>query len=160
MIAEGEHEELEFKQSLRWDVDLRQQNKKLEEVTVKTVAGFTNARGGTLLLGVCDDGKIAGLAPDIAVLGGNRDKFELHLTNLFNKYFGQVFTAFKLKIGFQSAGDKLACRVDVRRSRRPVVVTTGDKNGNAAERCFVRSGNSTQELSAGQLATYVEDRSR
>jgi hypothetical protein len=40
MIAEGESDELEFKSTLRWDLKERIVNKKLEEVTMKTLAAF------------------------------------------------------------------------------------------------------------------------
>ena len=36
----------------------------------KTVAGFVNGAGGTLWLGVADDGKVKGVEGDLAVLGG------------------------------------------------------------------------------------------
>ena len=60
LISEGEHEQLEFKQTLRWDVEQRQHNNVLEEVTVKSIASFANGKGGTLLIGVRDDGGIVG----------------------------------------------------------------------------------------------------
>ena len=38
----------------------------MEEVILKTVAGFWNAEGGTLLVGVSDDGSVLGLDADLA----------------------------------------------------------------------------------------------
>jgi len=79
LIEEGESDELEFKSSLRWDVCDGCVNKKLEEVIIKTVAAFTNSDGGTLLIGVDDDGNVLGLENDYAALGNaDKDKFELH----------------------------------------------------------------------------------
>jgi transcriptional regulator with XRE-family HTH domain len=92
LIAEGEHERLEFKQTLRWDIRQATVNKKLEDVVVKTIAAFANHKGGTLLIGVRDDGGIEGLEPDFNCTGG-RDKFDLHLTNLINSRFSQSFRA-------------------------------------------------------------------
>lgn len=66
IITGGEHEQVEFKETLRWDVVLGEQNKKLEDVAVKTLAGFANRSGGTLLIGVADDGAVPGLARDFA----------------------------------------------------------------------------------------------
>ena len=37
-------------------------NKDLEQVIVKSVAAFANGQGGTLLIGVKDDGEVLGLA--------------------------------------------------------------------------------------------------
>lgn len=69
MINEGEHERLEFKETLRWDAAAATPNKKLEDVVVKTLAGFANRVGGTLLIGVADDGTIRGLERDYNCLG-------------------------------------------------------------------------------------------
>ncbi len=64
LIAEGESDELEFKATLRWDLKEAGVNKKLEEVIIKTIAAFANSQGGTLLIGVADDGDVIGLEPD------------------------------------------------------------------------------------------------
>jgi hypothetical protein len=83
LIAEGESDSVEFKSSLRWDFAERCVNKKLEEVVVKSVVAFTNGQGGTLLIGVSDEGQVLGLESNYAGLGDiDRDKFELHLRNV------------------------------------------------------------------------------
>ena len=68
LIAAGENETLEFKSSLRWDRREERVNKVLEQMVVKTLAGFLNALGGTLLIGIDDDEAIVGLAADYATL--------------------------------------------------------------------------------------------
>ena len=47
-------------------------NKKLEEVILKTVAAFANSQGGTLLIGVDDEGTILGLEQDYLSLDGGK----------------------------------------------------------------------------------------
>jgi hypothetical protein len=64
MIAEGESDELEFKSTLRWDLKEGTVNKKLEDVIIKTVAAFANSDGGSVLIGVDDDGNVLGLDPE------------------------------------------------------------------------------------------------
>ena len=52
---------------------------------MKTVAGFLNARGGTLLVGVQDDGAITGIEADYKYIHKekrNRDVWELELRNV------------------------------------------------------------------------------
>ncbi len=157
LIAEGEHERLEFKETLRWDVAGAVQNKKLEEVVIKTLAGFANRVGGTLLIGVADDGTIRGLERDYTCLGGNRDRMQLHLTNLVTNHFGQAYRAARIRIGFPEHEGTEVCRIDIDRSPSPVFVTTKDTRDTPAERFFVRSGNSTQELSPSQTAAYIRE---
>src|SRR6266571_9260234 len=75
LIAEGESDELEFKSTLRWDLKEGTVNKRLEEVIAKTVAAFANSQGGTLLIGVDDEGQVLGLEHDYLSLGDvDRDK--------------------------------------------------------------------------------------
>ena len=42
----------------------------IERTIVKTIAGFMNAHGGTLLIGVDDDGKAIGLEKDYKLVKG------------------------------------------------------------------------------------------
>ncbi len=130
LIAEGESDELEFKSTLRWDLKEGAINKKLEEVIIKTVAAFANSAGGTLLIGVADDGDILGLESDYKSLGDvDRDKFELHLRNLLNEQFGKGFITSKIGIKFHEVGDKEVCQIETIPAKEPVIVKIKDKNG-------------------------------
>jgi predicted HTH transcriptional regulator len=157
LIAEGEHAQLEFKESLRWDVRKGTVNKKLEDVAIKTVAALANYNGGTLLIGVSDYGEVVGIEPDIACLGGNRDKFELHLTNLLSARFSESFKATKIRVSFPQLAGKMICRIDVQRSREAIYVTLPDQSGAMAERLFVRSGNASHEIPPSQIAGFVRE---
>ena len=59
-IAEGESASLEFKSTFRWDLREGHINRSLENVVMKTLAGYMNSQGGTLLIGLSDDGGIVG----------------------------------------------------------------------------------------------------
>jgi len=159
LIAEGEDDELEFKSSLRWDFKDQTTNKKLEEVIVKTVAAFANSQGGTLLIGVSDSGEVLGLEADYLSLGGvNRDKFELHLRNLLSSAFGAAFVSSKLKVLFPAVGEVEICQVDIQPAAKPFVLSVKDKNGVGQEKFYVRSGNSSQELSLAEMPPYLAER--
>ena len=160
LVEAGESERVEFKETLRWDVVANAINKKLEDVVVKTVAGFANAGGGTLLVGVADNGAVKGLDRDYACLGGNRDKLELHLTNLLGRHFGAAFRAAQIVISFPQHEAVEVCRVEVRPANEAQFVSIADRGGTIAERFFVRSGNSTQELAPSQMHLYVGQRFR
>ena len=157
LIQRGEGECIEFKQSLRWDTRQGTLNTKLEDVVIKTLAAFANRLGGTLLIGVADDGSTPGIADDLGTFGGSVDKFELHLTNLLANHFGQAFKAAKISVSFPKLGEVIVCRVDIQRSRTPVWVKLADRSGSVTERLYVRSGNSSQELSPSQAAAYERE---
>ena len=159
LIAEGESDELEFKATLRWDLDLGAANKTLELVVSKTVAAFANSQGGTLLIGVDDDGQVIGLEHDYLALGGiDADKFELHLRNLLNQQFGKAFVSSKLKVRFPEVDEKTLCLVDVEPATEPMILKTKDKQGQDIEKFYVRSGNSSQEIPLREMAGYVKER--
>lgn len=61
--------------------------KPLETASLKTIAAFLNSpAGGTLLIGVADDGTMVGLDSDYASLAkqgkDDADRFQLHLTQI------------------------------------------------------------------------------
>ncbi|KIU25999.1 hypothetical protein SR41_16605 [Sphingomonas melonis] len=52
------------------------------------------------------------------------------------------------------------CRVEVEPAAEAQFVSLTDRGGTVAERFFVRSGNSTQELTPSQMHLYVGQRFR
>jgi hypothetical protein len=158
LVREGESEELEFKATLRWDLALARVNKRLEDAIVKAIAAFANGQGGTLLIGVANDGSIAGLEHDYVSLEGDRDKFEVHLRNLLNQKLGAVFVTNRARITFPTPSGREICQVEVQPATKPLFIEVADNNGQRAERFYVRSGNSSQELSPSEASAYVKDR--
>ena len=147
MIKGGENNQLEFKSSLRWDLRENKVNSKLEEVIFKTVAAFSNVDGGTLLIGVDDEGNILGLENDFKSLRKyGADYFEIHLRNLLNKQFGITYSTSNLTISFPKPDEKEICAIKISPGIEPVYLTVMDKNGNKFEKFYVRSGNSSQEI--------------
>ncbi|KIH77487.1 hypothetical protein SAMN05660860_01851 [Geoalkalibacter ferrihydriticus] len=160
MIAEGESDELEFKSSLRWDYVESRVNKDLEMVIVKSVAAFANSQGGTLMIGVKDDGEVLGLEHDyISLDGGDRDKFERHLRGILNNHIGASYVAGKVRVRFHVDGDDLeVCQVDILPAQKPIILILKDKGGQPVEKFFVRSGNSSLHLSLSEMNPYVKER--
>lgn len=159
LIAEGESDELEFKATLRWDLREGCVNKKLEEVIVKTVAAFANAQGGTLVMGVGDDGDVIGLDYDYQSLGeADKDKFELHLRQLITAQFGVSFVSSKVAVTFHDCTGGEVCQVDIQRSSEPLIMKVKNKNGQTEEKFHVRSGNSSPELPMREMSAYIKER--
>jgi len=160
LINQGEHQHMEFKSSLRWDRQLQKANPKLEEVIIKSIAAFSNGKGGTLLIGVGDNGKIEGLDDDYKTLKkDDSDYFEIHLRNLLKQHFGIPFLTQNMSIEFPAIADHEICAIRVAEGREPVYITTTDKHGNKTERFYVRSGNSSQEIrSLREISEYISKR--
>ncbi len=67
LATDGENSHLEHKSTLRTGAESGEIYKPLETACSKTVAGYANSRdGGTLLIGVADDGSVHGLISDYA----------------------------------------------------------------------------------------------
>ena len=93
LIEEGEGLFIEFKETLRYDARKGEISKELEKMVLKTIVAFLNADGGTLLIGVSDDGKVLGLDNDYKTLTKkNKDGFENHLNMLVKIMIGLTFT--------------------------------------------------------------------
>jgi len=93
LIVQGESDSVEFKSSARYNIHTKERDPKIELVIVKTVAGFANAKGGTLLIGVNDQGEIVGLENDLALVKqGDLDRYQLWLTDLLEKTIGKPAT--------------------------------------------------------------------
>ena len=147
----GESEEVEFKSSFRWDYKENRKNKGLEGVIAKAVAGFMNAKGGILLIGIGPDREILGLQNDYATLNDdqNRDGFEQKLIHVLMRRIGKD-SATLARVAFVELNGKDVCWVRVEPSSKPVYV---EDDGDV--KFYVRIGNSTQPMNAKELTEYV-----
>ena len=101
----GESDSLEFKSSARWNMRAGKRDDAMETVIAKTVAAFMNSGGGTLLIGVDDDGRLIGLGPDYATLKTpDADRFELWIRDLWGQRLGTNAAALPL-LDFAEASD-------------------------------------------------------
>jgi hypothetical protein len=154
IIRQGEGPLLEFKSSLRWDIQEQRVNKTLEGVILKTLAGFFNSSvGGTLLIGVADNGEILGLESDFQTLKKpDQDGFEQTLITSISTNLGADLCPL-VHVLFHKIADKDVCRVIVLPSRRPVFLTQGN-----TPKFFVRTGGGTRDLNIQEALDYVGSR--
>ena len=150
LIELGESYVLEFKSTLQWDIVKGEQNKALRISSLKTINAFMNSQGGTLVIGVEDDGNIYGLGCDIAVAKNSKDGFEQLLVSLIADSMGTT-SAPNYRIRFEEAVGKTVCVVDVERSPEPVFIKS-DK-GKAF---YIRVGNTSRALDHEEMLKYVE----
>ncbi len=154
LVKLGESAVLEFKSTFQWDVVQRQPNKALRKSSLKTIAGFMNTEGGTLLIGVEDDGGVIGLENDLSMLGGSRDKFEQTLVNTISDEIGSALSHF-YRVRFDHVGEKLVCVVEVEAVSDGVFV-----KGEKGKEFFVRVGNTTKSLDPADTHAYLASRTR
>ena len=153
LIEGGESETVEFKSTARWNLHTLQTDKKLEHIIAKTVCGFLNAEGGTLLIGVRDDGQILGLEDDLQTLRTkpNLDGYELFLRTCLDNYLS-LPTAGVVRIRFEQQNGQYVCAVAVAASARPVFAK-GVSGGEPTE-FWVRVGNATKQQYGNEMLDY------
>ena len=151
LILQGESDKLEFKSTIRTNLQTGEPDKRMEKAVLKTLVAFMNSEGGTLLIGVSDDGTVCGIDLDGF---DNRDKLNLHFTNMISSSIGNEYLPY-IKFKLVDFDEKRSVmRVVCARSRKPVFLKEGK-----AEIFFVRSGPSSVELAGMNLINYVKNRS-
>ncbi len=160
ILKKGETEHTEFKSSLRWDYRELKVNALLETVILKSIAAFANGKGGSLIIGVNDNGEVLGLEPDFNTLKKqDADGFELHLRRLIKNQFGISFSTAHLEITFPEVTGKSLCVIRITPSDQPLYLKMKNKNGNETEKFYVRMGNASQEISSlREIQQYIKNR--
>lgn len=150
LVSEGEGPMLEFKAAVRFNLQKGSADKALESVVAKTVAGFMNAHGGTLVIEVDDDANPVGLDRDLATLSKpNFDGYQLFLRTLLNAAIGTDLCA-RIGIEFPTVDGTDVCVLRVPAAPRAVWIRSGND-----KIFYVRSGNSTQPLDSEQAHRYI-----
>lgn len=153
LAAGGESARVEFKSSARRNLRTGEKDARMELAVARTVAGFANTRGGTLLVGVDDDGRASGLAEDYALVRGNdRDRYELWLHDLLERCLGRA-TLRHVTITFERLDGEDVCRVDVAPADAPVFLRP--HSGERHAQLPVRVGNSTRDLAVDEAVEHV-----
>jgi predicted HTH transcriptional regulator len=122
---------------------------RMELAIVKTIAGFLNMVGGTLVVGVNDDGVPVGLAPDGFP---NEDRMNLYLVDILKTRLGAPAMLYTHP-RFEDYQNERVLVVECQRSRSPVFV----KDGNV-ERFYIRTSAATTEMTASQIQQFMKQR--
>jgi hypothetical protein len=154
IIQQGEGPFLEFKSTFRWDMEQSRTNRLLEGVVLKSLAGFLNSKhGGTLLIGVSDDGEIVGLENDYQTLKKqNQDGFEQVIMTAIAANLGADLCSH-VSILFHAIENKTICRLIVTPSARPVFLTQGNN-----PKLYVRTGGATRDLNIQEALEFASIR--
>jgi len=147
LIAEGESATLEFKQTLRFNLKAGKNGREIEHASLKTVAGFMNSEGGTLLVGVADDGVVTGFDEDKFE---SADKALLHFNNLVNQCIGTEFARY-LDTAVIEVQGRAVLRVHCVPAKAPAFLKDGK-----AEEFYVRSGPASRQLSLIQFYEWLK----
>lgn len=165
LIRQGENQSVEFKRTLEYiaDEDLIAKNiplsikpekqKAVLHSALKTICAFLNSSGGTLLLGVHDDGYPVGIDGDLSLFREgerNIDSFELKLRNVLRSRF-EPLPLEEVSVRFPIVEGTTVCRVDM--------VPSGEIF-HLDDKIYVRNGNETIELTGADLTHWIRRRAQ
>lgn len=153
LIARDEAFDVEFKSTARWNLRDRHKDKQIEDAVVKTIAGFLNTDGGTLLIGVADGGQVIGLDHDLPLVKPQSADGLVNwlTTHLINALTHAAVMRTRARIDQLDGGE--VCRIDTARSSTPVTARMSD----GGEVFWVRMNNSTRRLPEIEVANYIRD---
>lgn len=152
IIREGESKTVEFKETFSLNVrnDTGQKDGKMEDMCLKTIVAFLNSEGGHLLVGVADDGSIAGLAAEIGKFHrDSTDKFLLHFKNAIEKRIGPEFYPF-INYRLVEVDGKNPMIVQCKPSQKPCFLDGAD--------FYVRTNPATDRLVGPKQLEYIRHR--
>ncbi len=149
LIGEGESYSTEFKSTLRMNLHTRKTDRRIEQAVLKTLAGFLNTDGGTLIIGVADDGTPLGIDADDFP---SEDGMSRHLANIVNERMGPS-TWTEMRANFEDFEEGRVLVVQCRKSPVPVYV----KDGNEQD-FWIRTGPATTRLPASDMLDYIRQR--
>jgi hypothetical protein len=149
LIHAGESSTLEFKSTMRNNLQSGKHGKEIEIAWLKTVTAFMNSDGGILLIGVRDDGTIVGNEADEFA---SEDKCGLHFKNLINSHIGTDYSRF-IHMKVCDFDDNSVIVIECERVRRPVFLKVGK-----TEDFYIRTGPSSMKMSMSQMVAYLAER--
>lgn len=150
LILNGESKKLEFKQTFQYCVKQKIREDKVEISSLKTLVGFLNSEGGTLLIGVDDNGCILGIDEELEKFHNNSfDKYLLNLKNKIKSKMG-LSTLMFIDMSIKEVDNRCVLQLDCLPSDEEVFLDKKD--------FYVRTSPSTDKLEGRDFSTYVKNR--
>jgi hypothetical protein len=149
-----ENEKIEFKST--WSMNLKNQKKEKDEkfekgTVLKTICAFFNTKGGTLLVGISDEGKILGIDEEVKThYSQNYDKFKMHVLTRLDKFFGADRVTPRIKLEIVESGE-------ISGNKKILILHCEKDMGTYLDNEFyVRQNGRTVQLLGKEIINYIE----
>jgi serine/threonine protein kinase len=150
LLTSDETSMLEFKASLRRCTDTPVPQQKLEHNVFKTIAAFLNTDGGSLVIGVADDGIVSGIEVDYPTLKRqSADGWRCAFDDLVSGHLGTEVMNF-VDLRLEPWHGKMIAVVSCARREEPTLVDDNE--------FFVRRTASTVKLPMRDALTWQRER--
>lgn len=151
-IAKGEGTNLEFKETLFFNIHFGKEDVNVTTASLKGIVAFLNTNGGTLLIGVSDRGDIKGLERDYQFCKKakqNNDGFELKFRDILGSRL-KPYPYDMISICFNETPTGSVCKVEVAASHSEIHLDND---------IYVRDGNRNLKLEGPSLSAWIKKRS-
>ena len=129
--------------------------KRIIHSAMKTLVAFANSKGGTLFIGINDEGEFLGLQNDYDEIGlKSRDELGKKLDEIINDYIGNSFFGL-LSIQFEAIEKKDILIITVKESNEEVFLVRNE-DGNKCSDFFIRRHSSSVRLDGKELIDYYK----
>jgi len=154
LIKQDESYNLEFKSTYSWNMKENRVDKEMKFEVLKTVVGFMNANGGTLIIGVDDNHKLVGMDYDYkANWKKNKDGFLLDFRGFIESQIGLTNYNRYINLEFKEIDKKEICIVTIEKSLDPLFIKQ-----NGKKIMFIRLDNKTEPVDdAEEITKYIDD---
>lgn len=157
----GESRTIEFKSTFLWDLRRNQYVEERRLDTLKSIAGFLNASGGTLFIGVSEDTTpptVRGLDEDLRRAGNSKDKLQRALRDLITTRIGPEFSPF-ITDGLEEDAGRLYWKIVVEGSPKPAFVRWKSAGESKEQtKFYVREGPKTSDLDNESTWHYIKNK--
>lgn len=148
LIDNGENEKLEFKSTMRLNLQSNKKDARMGYAILKTLSAFLNTDGGTLLVGVDDSGKILGTALENFP---NDDKYLLYFSQLVQNNIGLEVSQF-IHYQLVEIEARKILKVDCEPALKPVFLKI-----DSVENFYIRSGPASKKLPVSAAVSYINE---
>ncbi|MDO6605208.1 DNA methyltransferase [Arenibacter palladensis] len=151
-ISKGENARLEFKEAYNYNDHNKGKDNNISNKIMKEIAAFLNSPyGGSIFLGVRDNGEIRGLNNDLRVIdekANNPDKLELAITSKIKETFNGSSIDL-ISTSFIDLEQKYVCEIKISPSNNPVFVN---------KEFYVRNGTQADTFKPEELFELMKKR--
>jgi hypothetical protein len=140
LLSSYEHEKLEFKSTFKKNLDTQKSDDVMKFSILKTIVGFLNSLGGTLVIGYNEKNeKIIGIEEDFDLIKSkDRDGWELEFWSLIESKINTELSKKNINLRFEEFENKSIAVIEVKRSDNPIFIKKKDK-----KILYVRNRNKT-----------------
>jgi len=145
LIEKGEDAKIEFKETFSKNIHTGKKDEAVEKSALKTIVGYLNSDGGTLLIGVSDDKIVKGVENDIFI---SKDKYLLKFKDSIRDKIGLEYNPY-IEYDLFLVKNKNILKVECKRASTPCFYE--------GKEFFIRSPAATDKLEGNKQLAYIKE---